>query len=267
MLCPAAGWVKSHLRCLWCVESVLQVDHSLDLHLFSSWFFIWMLQDQALPIRKWMKSLIRALNGILETFVCTWGSMYAEIKQQPLLACFLCSYNLSSRLCFSYYKSLLYIRVYLFLFRNITCVCVCSSGESWPCSAQQSPTKAWRVLAVCPASAPFWLLLLWLGAFLGAYWPTCEFCGPFWVWSRAIGRSSLAFSWCPALMLLRSPSTLPGGPAAGLGHAPPLFPNKHSPYPERTPFKYKRWFATFFYRYNHGDMRVLVLQWRSQEKE
>lgn len=124
MLCGAAGWVNSYLKRLWCAESMLQVDHSLDLHLFSSWFlFIWILQDQALQIRKWMKSLIRALNGILETFVCTWGSMYAEIKQQPLLACFPCSYNLSSRLCFHTVNfSLLYIYVFIYLYSETLCV-------------------------------------------------------------------------------------------------------------------------------------------------
>jgi len=42
--------------------------------------------------------------------------MYAEIKQQPLLACFLCSYNPSSRLCFlTVIFSLLYICIYLYL--------------------------------------------------------------------------------------------------------------------------------------------------------
>lgn len=103
-------------------ESILQVDHSLDLHLLSSQFsFIWMLQDWALHIRKWMKSLIRALHGILETFVCTWGSMYAEIKQQPLLARFLCSSNLSSRLRFPTVNFSL-ICIYFFIFRKTTCI-------------------------------------------------------------------------------------------------------------------------------------------------
>lgn len=45
--------------------------------------------------------------------------MYAEIKQQPVLASFLCSYNLSSRL-FSYCSFLSY--VYGFIYSEALCV-------------------------------------------------------------------------------------------------------------------------------------------------
>lgn len=208
MPCGAAGWVKPLLRCLWCVRNVLQVDPSLDLHPCSSWFFIWMLQDQALPIRKWMKSLIRALNGILETFVCTWGSMYAEIKQQPLLACFLCSYNLSSRLCFSYCKSLSYIYVFIYLYSETSRACAVlgsNHGHVQPVKPHQGMEGL--DLAACPASAQFGLLLLWLGHF----WQLTDLlvssvahsgCYP-WPWEVLV-RSSLTFSWCAAPVLLRA---------------------------------------------------------------
>lgn len=60
------------------------------------------------------------------------------------------------------------IYMYLFISNQKHHVCMCSPGEcSWPRSAQQS--MGGFDPAACPASAQFWLLLLWLGAFLVAY--------------------------------------------------------------------------------------------------
>lgn len=169
--------------------------------------------------------------------------MYAEIKQQPLLACFLCSYNLSSRLCFSYCKSLCYIYVFisLFIFRNITCICAGLGSNHGPVQPSKAPPGHGGGLILLPA-----LLLPNFGyccCGLGHFWQLTDLlvssvahsgCAP-GPWEVLV-RSSLAFSWWAALVLLRSPSALPGGPAAGLGHAPPVFPNKPSPNPKMTPF-------------------------------
>lgn len=157
-----------------------------------------------------MKSLIRALNGILETFVCTWGSMYAEIKQQPLLACFLCSYNLCSRLCFSYCKSLSYIYVFIYLYSEASHVYMQFWGLIMamfsPAMPHQSVEGVWSCCLPCFCPILATAAVAWgiSGGLL-----TYEFCGPFWVWSRATMGGPGEVLSC---LLLVSSSSVPEEP-------------------------------------------------------
>lgn len=226
-----AGWSPTSDVCG--VLTVLQVNHDLGLQLLSCWFLlVQMLQDKALQIRKWMKSLIRALNGILKTFICTWGSMYAEIKQQPLLACFLCSYNLSSRLYSLTVIFSLYIYVFIYLYSETPCilmefcgviVAVFSPAMPWIILGHQGVKGIWACCLCCSSSILVSVAVVWgfsrsLLIYLWVLWPVLDM-------SEGHGKSwwgsSAVFSWCPALPLPRSPSTLPDGPAAVSGsHLP-----------------------------------------------
>lgn len=101
--------------------------------------------------------------------------------------------------------SVIYIYVFIYLYSETSHVYVQSWGVIMamfsPAKPHQGVEGVWS--CCCPASAQFWLLLLWLGAFLAAYWPTCGCCGPFWVWSRAMGSPGEILS---CLFLVCSPS-------------------------------------------------------------
>lgn len=132
---------------------------------------------------------------------------------------------------FSYCKflSYIYVFIYFFVFRKT----MCAHGECWG-----------LVMAVFSPAMP-WLLLpqqgvegIWDCCLLSHFGQCCCGVGLFSELTDLLTgslaqpvcvqgprgvmvRSFAVFSWCPALLLLRSPSTLPDGPAVVSSSAPP----------------------------------------------
>lgn len=121
-------------------------------------------------------------------------------------------------------RSLIYICIHLFLTRNITCVCAVLGGNPGHVQPSKDPARHGGVWSCClPCFCPIlavaavaWGISGGLLTYLWVLWPILGV-----IQSHEKSWWDITFSWCAAPEELICTTQ-----AAGLGHAPPLFPTR-----------------------------------------